>query len=433
MKGTIIFIIVIILFGYLFYSSSVLYSENNNNSNVADKSLNFQDKLSVTNYDKQDKQEKKRTVVQPILQKQKNIKYNRMNNQKVVYNNTKNNTSSRNTYKTSSYNKSDVSLEEIKRREKEIFNNLKVQQANQRRVYQAQRYTRNNQNYQRKQNNYMLGDIPIDKPPTYEQMQKGSQTQREYYIDENLKKGDRVIPVNPLSSFSYKSKQEVFDERKKYVSTSLFAYPGYEPSDEVFGEIEDGKPWISISFGKKNGMSDVEGLSEESRFINNPSVLVAADYNGVIRSGDEIERYNYRNTMPSSIKYIQSENLIEVVYPTMHLKGRYRLDGMNARDFGYKYARLDNNKSKNVYMQDFNSIATDIVEFKDFIHTGGSCGVPGGCNNGSPLQPMLIFKYPDQTWEVVLYIKLWREKPSSYDEPADINEKIIILPKYKNN
>ena len=181
--------------------------------------------------------------------------------------------------------------------------------------------------------------------------------------------------------------------------------------------------------GRKNGISETDGLSEESRFINNPSLLVAADYSHITMSADE--RYNYLNAMPSSIKYNKEENLIEVIYPNMHVRGNYDLNGLNARDFGYKYALLDNDKSKNVKMKEYSNISNTIVEFKNFIHTGKSCGVSGGCNNGSPYQPMLIFEYPDQSLEVVLYIKLWREKPSNYNAPADINEKITILPKYR--
>ncbi len=317
--------------------------------------------------------------------------------------------------------------EEIKRREKAVFNNLKRQQYNQKlkNYTNAVAKTPKNNNI----DNYLLANMKIDAPPTQQSMQQNNNIIRENYIQQNLSQGDRVIPVNGTTALSYKSKQEVFEARKKYVSESLFAYPGYEPSDKVFGQIEDGKPWISISMGRKNGISETDGLSEESRFINNPSLLVAADYSHITMSADE--RYNYLNAMPSSIKYNKEENLIEVIYPNMHVRGNYDLNGLNARDFGYKYALLDNDKSKNVKMKEYSNISNTIVEFKNFIHTGKSCGVSGGCNNGSPYQPMLIFEYPDQSLEVVLYIKLWREKPSNYNAPADINEKITILPKYR--
>ena len=174
--------------------------------------------------------------------------------------------------------------------------------------------------------------MKIDAPPTQQSMQQNNNIIRENYIQQNLSQGDRVIPVNGTTALSYKSKQEVFEARKKYVSESLFAYPGYEPSDKVFGQIEDGKPWISISMGRKNGISETDGLSEESRFINNPSLLVAADYSHITMSADE--RYNYLNAMPSSIKYNKEENLIEVIYPNMHIRGNYDLNGLNARDVG---------------------------------------------------------------------------------------------------
>ena len=55
------------------------------------------------------------------------------------------------------------------------------------------------------------------------------------------------VEINHPTPLSYKTKKEVYDLRKKYVKKSIFDIPNYEPSDEVFGGIEDNKPWISTN------------------------------------------------------------------------------------------------------------------------------------------------------------------------------------------
>jgi len=52
------------------------------------------------------------------------------------------------------------------------------------------------------------------------------------------------------------------------------------------------------------------------------------------------------------------------------------------------------------------------------LHTGGSCGYSGGCNNGSPDQPymdMHINSFPAK-----LCIRLWKKMPTSKDAQADL-------------
>ena len=54
------------------------------------------------------------------------------------------------------------------------------------------------------------------------------------------------IPFNSPTHLSYKPKEEIYDLRKHYVNKSIFADANYEPSNEVFGQIESNKPWNSI-------------------------------------------------------------------------------------------------------------------------------------------------------------------------------------------
>ena len=41
---------------------------------------------------------------------------------------------------------------------------------------------------------------------------------------------------------SYKTKEEILNLRKNYVNNSIFASKNYKPSEELFGQIVDGKP-----------------------------------------------------------------------------------------------------------------------------------------------------------------------------------------------
>ncbi len=238
------------------------------------------------------------------------------------------------------------------------------------------------------------------------------------------------IKINQPLPLSGKTKKYVYNLRKKYVKKSIFYKNDYKLSDEVFGQIEDNKPWISINrCHKKNYPLRVDGPSEETRDILNPSILISLDY----PASFELEGYPIfcnEPILPHKAKYVKSKNEITVVYQdiiTTSGIGKYQLKGINARDFGYPYVYLDLKKSKNVVeFTNPENVTNKISEIQDFIHVGGSCKVEGGCNNGSPLQEELQFVYPNRDGVVVLYFKLWRNMPSSPENAADINEKIII-------
>ena len=49
---------------------------------------------------------------------------------------------------------------------------------------------------------------------------------------------NKIYIAQPIP-LSYKSKQEIYNIRKNAVKKSIFNYDYYEPSNEVFGQIED--------------------------------------------------------------------------------------------------------------------------------------------------------------------------------------------------
>ena len=73
------------------------------------------------------------------------------------------------------------------------------------------------------------------------------------------------------------------------------------------------------------------------------------------------------------------------------LRRKLELNTINARDWGFRYVQtLDH---ANLLPEDGSSLlAGGPVELRAFIHPGGSCQQPQGCNNGSPEEPNLRFR-----------------------------------------
>ncbi len=236
------------------------------------------------------------------------------------------------------------------------------------------------------------------------------------------------IPVNPMSDLNNKTKTEIYVQRKLFVENTIFKNRNYKPSVEVFSQIADKKPWLGIEaltcYGK--GPNAYKGLSEESRYINNPTVLVGLDR----VSFDEKPRKQCSPVdylMPVKINYSKDENTIKVIFEVSAYKGSlgsdFLLKGLNARDLGFKYAYADNINNI-AFIQDKNNVSTNVYAFQDFIHLGTACGVKGGCNNGSPNQKELhytVMKYPAS-----IHLKLWKKIPKNTDAKADINYLIIM-------
>lgn len=246
---------------------------------------------------------------------------------------------------------------------------------------------------------------------------------------------DKDVIVNYPVSLSYKSKKDILALRKKYVENSIFVIPNYQPSEEVFGQIVSNKPWYSTDICKdiNTRLAKVDGASEESRFINNPTMLVALEFPFLWNDTDDSEfcRSAVNQLIPTKISYTKSNNEISVWYEKLPFDAQhpffYQFNGINANDLGYKYAYVDTIKS--TFKPNFSNnsnLSTDVQQFQNFIHLGSSCQHEGGCNNGSPRQPSMEFNLNKGDGKGEIYIKLWRNKPSNPSAPADITERIII-------
>ena len=272
----------------------------------------------------------------------------------------------------------------------------------------------------------------VQKERHEQEKQKRIERQRQI---ENKEVKKVYININKPSELSFKSKEEIYNLRKKYVSQSIFNLPNYEPSEEVFGQIESGKPWVSMKQCKYKDtyLADVQGSSEESRYINNPELLVGVDYAFYDSYCGERRTEEIPYSTPINMIYDVEKNTVEATFVSLPFcnqenKTWYAFKGLNARDLGYKYAYIDKEQSTfDVNFAEETNASNSIVEFQDFIHVGGSCGHESGCNNVSPNQPPLNFYYSCEDFKGynenrIIYIKLWKDMPNSPADKADITQ-----------
>lgn len=242
------------------------------------------------------------------------------------------------------------------------------------------------------------------------------------------------LKINPPTEINGFSREEIYNLRKYAVVGSVFAFSGYDPSKSpVLEQIESGKPWIGLSSegAYDNKKFITKGVSEETRFLNNPNILIGIALTTVRHCfGNEGNIADY--TLPQRLIYSKQGNKVTVIYNFTNYYNKllnckeagienqiFRLTGVNARDLGYPFAYAYN--VKNIIFTQQNNIGNEITEFQDFIHVGGSCEVPGGCNNGSPRQYNLEFRLQALPADIETYmvIKLWKERPSTTAAPAD--------------
>ncbi len=269
------------------------------------------------------------------------------------------------------------------------------------------------------------------------------------YNDKNILKNNNysnfeVLNVNSPSEYDYLSKQQIFDIRKNHVKNSLFNNVSYEPNTEVFGNIIDNKPWWgSIRCNQLNYKGDyhenIEGPSNVSVQMNNPNALVGLSMPYIpwdIGNNKEFCTSDYAKFLPLSLQYNRKDKLIVAKYKLTkkflklrtNINGkltRYviQLSGLNARDFGYDYMYIFDEKNIKMYSE-YNNATEDISTFRDYIHLGGSCKYKDGCNNISPMQNNLMFSVTHLPAEI--NIKLWKKKPINKYVKADMYYRIIF-------
>ena len=253
------------------------------------------------------------------------------------------------------------------------------------------------------------------------------------------------IKINAPSNYNFKTKSEIYNIRKHYVSKSKFATPDYEPNESVFGSIVDGKPWWGIVTCDEINYHDdyrerIEGPSKVSIMMNNPDALVLISLPYLIWHTEDNSEYcnsRYSKFIPYSLKYSKKDNVYIVKYELTRKFLNYRtningntyrypfqLSGLNARDFGYNYVYAYHTNNIKMFSSGDYDMTNSIVTFADYVHLGGSCMYKDGCNNISPMQDGLMFRVTELP--AAISLKLWKSYPSSKNQKADLYYQIVF-------
>jgi hypothetical protein len=251
------------------------------------------------------------------------------------------------------------------------------------------------------------------------------------------------IPIQLPAPLNFKTRAQVLQLRQGYVEATANLVSGpYLPSAEVFARIEDNKPWWGI-IGQGvwgPGPRASEGVAEESRFILNPYLLAGA--NPAVEdmwlpekmTGEDLARPDFPFCWePSAVRLDAVQRFEEVVYDVSKFNQQMNLSraklrkqtifpdfgiiAYNARDFNFNYIYWDPKQSVNV--ENIDQVAPEAVPIVQMIHCGGTCKIPGGCNNMSPAMKSIDrIKYkalPARTC-----VLLWHDKPQSVQVKPDM-------------
>ena len=257
------------------------------------------------------------------------------------------------------------------------------------------------------------------------------------------------MPTRWADDYNYKTKAEILAMRTRYVQEvpQLFASP-YQPSTPIFTAIEDRKPWWGLA-GRSvwgRGMRSIEGLSEESRFVSNPFVLVGADpASANVWSPDKITKEDLGDVnFPyawhlKTVTWWPAKNEAEAVYLASEFNAHmfefkdklklqtivpgFTLVAYNARDFGYNYIWMDEKHSTNIV--NVNRPPEEAVRITQMFHCGGTCGFAGGCNNMSPRMTAIdCIKYTNLPARAV--VRLWKQKPANVNRAPDFTFYVVL-------
>ena len=238
------------------------------------------------------------------------------------------------------------------------------------------------------------------------------------------------ILTHPPLELDELSREDIFTLRKESVARHAHLVSGeYAPSPAVFGKIIDGKPWWGLrgQLCHGPGKSSIAGLSEESRFLVNPFHLLYLDEAKMFNRPPGCYPVYAR---PASLVWSLDQTQAVARYDLSRFRREKRalglpawnttftLDRLNALDFGYHYLYINPKRSKNIKPAGKTTrVLKEPCQLKGLIHLGGSCGYPGGCNNGSPYQGELYFRV--KSLPATVHAVLWKQPPENKKQEPD--------------
>jgi hypothetical protein len=217
------------------------------------------------------------------------------------------------------------------------------------------------------------------------------------------------IAVHPITPLHKLAKDAIFSLRKATVSDHkiLGIFPeGYMPAPSIYGQVDEKADWVR----------------DTQFFVNNPYLLA------VITSGNKVNAF-LPHCDVDSVEY--SHGKITETYRGHsaekwfyfafdyygEFQGIIRLWFVNAYDAGFKYACIDSSKSINIdlnYPSSESSFLKSIYSGREFYHVGHLKK-----NNISPYDVRATIRLREKNSRTVLYVKLWRSRPSATSVKED--------------
>ncbi len=217
------------------------------------------------------------------------------------------------------------------------------------------------------------------------------------------------IPINPIIPLHKKSRDVIFSLRKATVSDhkilGIFS-ENYMPAPSVYGQVDEKADWVR----------------DTQFFVGNPYLLV------VISAGNKVDAF-LPHCEVDSVEYLHgkitetyrgrsAEKWFYFAYDYYgEFQGIIRLWFVNAYDAGFKYACIDSPKSINIdvnYPSSESSFLKSIYSGHEFYHVGHLKK-----NNISPYDVRATVRLREKNSRTVLYVKLWRSRPSGTSVKED--------------
>ena len=225
------------------------------------------------------------------------------------------------------------------------------------------------------------------------------------------------VPLHEPIELDGWTRDQVWAHRSEQVALhpELHTTP-YNVSRKILGAVEGGLPWWGIEgqFCRGPGPEAHAGPSEESRLVSNPYLLV-----GLLESWATSGRgQDCVPVWPRPVSLVHGASQAEVVYDLSHFAQRKRATGLkvrrtlqlaalNARDWGFTHLSIL--AAQGVGPSRNSKLFDGPVLLRAYIHRGMSCGMEGGCNNGSPREPDLYFRVEELPAR--LELGLWKAEP----------------------
>lgn len=270
----------------------------------------------------------------------------------------------------------------------------------------------------------------------------------ELALGEQAKCGEITIALNAVENFNYLTRKQILEKRISQVAKvdRLLQKP-YEPNHLIFDQIVDNKPWWGMhgAFVFGEGKRSIEGPSEESRFVLNPYLLVAASsWSAEIWDKERISAEDLRQPdfpfcwNPVELRFSPRDKTIFETYDVSSFNRSlenwqdkitdkspiddFGLVAYNARDLGFNYIFVPVDQCEN--LKNVNN-APGPVSIKQYIHCGNTCKYDGDCNNMSPAQEQIdhlkFTKLPAK-----VKVLLWKDRPANAQAPPDMTVFIYL-------